>query len=190
MNALVKPARLGVPFGVLMAYLYSLDNSASESILVGLACAGGITFGFAGYSVWKQRSFNAWADKQCVPFAAEGIVHRGYATLGGREMAVLGAVAVAGMVGAALATNSGMLVLTKQQLAFVPFRTNLFGKQSRVALTDIIGVRPAPYFGASTITVHTSARQAVDIKVRTRDEWLAKLAATGVNVTRAGVVAS
>ncbi|HEY5946281.1 MAG TPA: hypothetical protein VIV40_12350 [Kofleriaceae bacterium] len=170
----------GVPFGLVLGLAYSPDHSTGASILVGLIAAVGTVIGVAGYAAWRAHAFTRWAAEIYEPYEDEGIVHHGYAVLGSNLLAIA-AIAIVGGRGARL-DQGGVLVLTKQRLFFVPHKTNRFGKERGVALSDIVGVRPAPYFGASTITLLTRAQQSVDIKVQERAKWLAKLAAIGVTV--------
>jgi hypothetical protein len=181
MKKLLVPAlAIGIPFGVLTGVGYSMEASVAESIFVGISFGVGAALAVALYAWWRDKRWNAWAAKKCAAYESEGVAHHGYAVLGSNA-AALAAVAVGGGIGV-LANQSGLLVLTGQRLIFDSLRSNVFGKQQHIALDDIVGARPAPYFGASTITIHTRAKQSIDIKVRDRESWLSKLSSAGVKV--------
>lgn len=175
-RALVKPALLGVPFGALMGYLFSLDNSIGASIVVGLVVAGGITFSFAGYSIWKQRRFKVHVARLSAPYEAEGIVRSCYAVSGesGNTLAVAGAL-VGGALVASRLDAGGVLILTGQRLLFVPTRANPFTTRLDIPLVDILGVAPGYGFSGKTIQIATRANVRVHFKVDDRAGWIAAL---------------
>jgi hypothetical protein len=174
-RALAKPALLGVPFGALMAYFDSLDNSVGHAIVVGLVIAGGITFGFAAYSVWKQRRFDAWAAKLAAPYKAEGIVQHCYAVAGetGNALQIVGVLAVGAI--AARFDAGGVLILTGQRLLFVPHSPNTFTTRLDVPLTDILGVGPGYGFSGRSIRIATRANVTLHFKVDDYAKWSAAL---------------
>ena len=174
-RALVKSALLGVPFGALMGYLFSLDNPVAQSVLIGFVIGGGITFGFAGYSVWKQRRFNAWAARLWAPYEAEGSVQHCYAVAGetGNAIALAAIFVIGGR--AARFDAGGVLILTGQRLLFVPHTPNRFTTRLDVPLADILGVGPGYGLSGKTIILKTRAGVTLHFKVDAPAKWIAAL---------------
>ena len=170
---IVPALAAGIPFGFLLGVAYSLDASVSTSIVAGILGGVAAAIAVAAYVAWREKRCDAWAAKVSAPYDAEGIVHRGYAVLGSNALA-FGAIAAG--LGGALLDRGGLLVLTTQRLVFIPHKHNLFGKQAELPVSNIAGVQHGyALFWRNTITIATTTKQSVQLGVRGRREWIAKL---------------
>ena len=175
------PALLaGIAFGFPLGFGYSLEASAASSIGVGVLGGVLVALAFGAYLAWSNRRWDTWVAKTLAPYEADGIVHHGRASPGD-SMAAFGGLAAFGLSGA-LFDRGGLLVLTKRRLLFVPHRHNLLGKQFELPVENIAGARAGYGIMPNTIVLATSSKQSLQLKVRNRDKWLAKL--PGVKVSQ------
>jgi hypothetical protein len=173
MKKLLVPALLAaVPFGFLMGAAYSLESPVSTSILVGILGGVACAVAVAGFVAWRDQRFTQWVAKAIAPYEAEGIEHQGYAAFGSNATAV--GLAALGLIGA-FGERAGWLVLTKQRLVFLPHKHSLLGKPIELATADIAAARPGHSLRPNTILVGTRSKQSLQLRVRGRNEWLAKL---------------
>ena len=160
----------GVPSGAFVGAFYS-DN-VTESVIAGILFCITATAGVAAYIAWRERRWERWVAKTCSELETEGIVPRGPARMPNRSAA-----RVAAFLGGSvlLAERGGLLVLTKQRLVFVPHRHNFLGVRGELSVTDIVGVRSRRGLLSNAIVLVTRDKQCVEIEVRDRATWLAKL---------------
>ena len=139
-----------VPFTIAMGLVFSTSAGLARGLITGAVAGIGFGLAMAGFAAFQSRRFQTFVSS----FEAEGIVLDGPANLG---------------------SAGGWLVLTTKRLVFQPHNLNVSRQRTEIATDEIAGARCGDGVVPNKIAIVTRANRTVQLVVRNRDAWLAKL---------------